>query len=144
MPWCVRQIEVTLSDFAGDEAELLDVVIEVSGSLAGLSTAIAMTRDFGRVILGSWYGEQPFPLSLGKPFYRPHSIMIDRNALPPQPHSADLLASVSRPRGNMSPLVQAAQIRSYLGHSSATPTFSTVVFAGQGKHGDERVRGLSR
>jgi threonine dehydrogenase-like Zn-dependent dehydrogenase len=46
--------------------ELFDVIIEVSGNISGLQTALEITRDFGRIILGSWYGEKPALLNLGK------------------------------------------------------------------------------
>lgn len=62
----------------GVGAESLDGVIEVSGALAGLNTATAITARGGRIVLGSFYGPEtdspsaPFAAS----FHRSHIRMI--------------------------------------------------------------------
>jgi 2-desacetyl-2-hydroxyethyl bacteriochlorophyllide A dehydrogenase len=47
-----------------------DLSIEVSGNPRGLQTAIDNTGVNGRIIVGSWYGENPTPLKLGLKFHR--------------------------------------------------------------------------
>jgi threonine dehydrogenase-like Zn-dependent dehydrogenase len=47
-----------------------DLVIEVSGVMAGLTSALEMARADGRVIVGSWYGRQPQSLALGARIHR--------------------------------------------------------------------------
>ena len=49
-----------------------DVAIEVSGHGAALQAAIDTTRDGGRVIIGSWYGNTDVLLKLGMAFHRSH------------------------------------------------------------------------
>ena len=54
-----------------------DVSIDVSSSSSGLMTAIDATRDYGRVIIGSWYGSKEVKLShLGGRFHRSHLQLI--------------------------------------------------------------------
>lgn len=48
----------------------LDVAVEVSGHPSGLQTAIDSVGVGGRVVIGSWYGENPVPLRLGLKFHR--------------------------------------------------------------------------
>jgi len=49
----------------------LDCCVEVSGVGAGLQTAVDSTRDYGRILLGSWYrGETK--IKLGAAFHRSH------------------------------------------------------------------------
>lgn len=47
-----------------------DLVYELSGDPAGLSTAIALARYSGRVVVGSWYGAKKVGLDLGSFFHR--------------------------------------------------------------------------
>lgn len=49
-----------------------DVSIEVSGNARALQSAIDCTRDGGRVIVGSWYGNTDVSLKLGIDFHRSH------------------------------------------------------------------------
>lgn len=54
------------------EAGPFDVAIEVSGNFRALQSAIDSTRNGGRVIVGSWYGNTVSPLKLGIDFHRSH------------------------------------------------------------------------
>lgn len=54
----------------------LDVCVEVSGNMRGLQTAVDLTGDNGRIVLGSWYGEQPAPLKLGMRFHRSNMQLV--------------------------------------------------------------------
>lgn len=47
-----------------------DLTYELSGSPAALDPAIAVTGFGGRVVVGSWYGDQPASLHLGGDFHR--------------------------------------------------------------------------
>lgn len=49
-----------------------DVSIEVSGNFRALQSAIDLTRNGGRVIVGSWYGNGDITLKLGIDFHRSH------------------------------------------------------------------------
>ena len=49
-----------------------DVSIEVSGNFRALQSAIDFTRNGGRVIVGSWYGNTDINLKLGIDFHRSH------------------------------------------------------------------------
>lgn len=54
-----------------------DVTIEVSGQDAGLDEAIKSTRDYGRIVLGSWFGTKSLTLnSLGGRFHRSHISLV--------------------------------------------------------------------
>lgn len=54
-----------------------DVTVEVSGAGAGLDLAIKTTRDYGRVVIGSWYGTKDVSLTcLGGKFHRSHIHLI--------------------------------------------------------------------
>ena len=53
-----------------------DVSIEVSGNGRALQSAIDCTRDHGRIIIGSWYGDSDVPLKLGMDFHRSHKKLI--------------------------------------------------------------------
>ena len=55
-----------------DTAGPFDVSIEVSGNSRALQSAIDNTRDGGRVIIGSWYGNSDIKLKLGIDFHRSH------------------------------------------------------------------------
>lgn len=55
----------------------VDVSIDVSGVGQGLDIAISCTRDYGRVIIGSWFGNKTVSLtSLGGRFHRSHIQLI--------------------------------------------------------------------
>jgi threonine dehydrogenase-like Zn-dependent dehydrogenase len=49
-----------------------DVSIEVSGNSRALQSAIDHTRDGGRIVIGSWYGNSSIELKLGIDFHRSH------------------------------------------------------------------------
>jgi threonine dehydrogenase-like Zn-dependent dehydrogenase len=68
------------------DTEGVDVSIDVSGSSSGFDTAIQITRDGGRVIIGSWFGSKTVQLrQLGGRFHRSHiSIVASQvSSLPP-------------------------------------------------------------
>jgi threonine dehydrogenase-like Zn-dependent dehydrogenase/FMN phosphatase YigB (HAD superfamily) len=54
------------------EAGPFDISIEVSGNPRALQSAIDCTRDGGRIIIGSWYGNAEIALCLGIDFHRSH------------------------------------------------------------------------
>ncbi|MDX9992736.1 MAG: zinc-binding alcohol dehydrogenase [Anaerolineales bacterium] len=56
-----------LQNLGGEKA---DFSLEISGAPAALNEAIGLTRFSGRIIVGSWYGEQQAPLNLGGDFHR--------------------------------------------------------------------------
>jgi 2-desacetyl-2-hydroxyethyl bacteriochlorophyllide A dehydrogenase len=47
-----------------------DLTYELSGNPRALDLALALTGDFGRVVIGSWYGRQPVEVDLGGRFHR--------------------------------------------------------------------------
>lgn len=49
-----------------------DLAIEVSGNSRALQSAIDYTRNGGRIVLGSWYGNEDILLKLGMDFHRSH------------------------------------------------------------------------
>ncbi|KAJ1487241.1 hypothetical protein T484DRAFT_1787122 [Baffinella frigidus] len=57
---------------SGADAPTIDVSVEVSGSARALQSCLDTTAKGGRVILGSWYGENAAPLRLGLAFHRSH------------------------------------------------------------------------
>jgi threonine dehydrogenase-like Zn-dependent dehydrogenase len=72
-----------------------DVTIEVSGAGAALQAAIDSTREGGRIVIGSWYGNTDVRLHLGIDFHRSHKTLITSqvNELP-----AELTATWSKER----------------------------------------------
>jgi len=54
---------------AGDPPGAADVVIEASGSGAGLQFALRSAPTDGEVVVASWYGAGPVPLELGADFH---------------------------------------------------------------------------
>lgn len=60
--------------FPGDASDAgpYDVSIEVSGNFRALQSAIDYTRNGGRIIVGSWYGNSDINLKLGIDFHRSH------------------------------------------------------------------------
>jgi len=52
-----------------------DVSIEVSGNPRALQSAIDNTKDGGRIIVASWYGNTDIKLKLGIDFHRSHKII---------------------------------------------------------------------
>lgn len=53
-----------------------DLTYEVSGNPRALNLAIALTGDYGRVVVGSWYGDKPVEVDLGGRFHRAHIRLI--------------------------------------------------------------------
>lgn len=53
-----------------------DLAFELSGNPQALDLAIAMTGDFGRIVIGSWYGTKPVVVDLGGRFHRAHIRLI--------------------------------------------------------------------
>jgi 2-desacetyl-2-hydroxyethyl bacteriochlorophyllide A dehydrogenase len=53
-----------------------DLTYELSGNPRALDTAIALTGDYGRVVIGSWYGNKRAELDLGGRFHRAHMQLI--------------------------------------------------------------------
>lgn len=49
-----------------------DVSIEVSGNPRALQSAVDCTRDGGKIVIGSWYGNKEISLRLGIDFHRSH------------------------------------------------------------------------
>ena len=47
-----------------------DLAYELSGNPAALDAALQATGAFGRVVVGSWYGQKTAPLNLGGRFHR--------------------------------------------------------------------------
>jgi threonine dehydrogenase-like Zn-dependent dehydrogenase len=47
-----------------------DIAIEISGNARALQQAIDVTRNGGKVVVGSWYGNNVVPLLLGMEFHR--------------------------------------------------------------------------
>ncbi|MCA9979553.1 MAG: zinc-binding alcohol dehydrogenase [Anaerolineales bacterium] len=69
-------------------ANQVDLCFELSGSPAGLDTALALTGAHGRVVIGSWYGQKRHPINLGGKFHRAHQTLISSQVsqLKPQWH----------------------------------------------------------
>ena len=53
-----------------------DIAIEVSGNGRALQSAIDATRDGGKIIIGSWYGDTEVPLKLGIDFHRSKKALV--------------------------------------------------------------------
>ena len=53
-----------------------DVAIEVSGNSRALQSAIDHTRNHGRLVIASWYGNEDVALKLGIEFHRSHKSII--------------------------------------------------------------------
>jgi threonine dehydrogenase-like Zn-dependent dehydrogenase len=56
--------------------EKFDVAIEASANPRALQSAIDHTRNGGRVIVASWYGNKPLEISLGIEFHRSHKTIV--------------------------------------------------------------------
>lgn len=56
-------------DEIGD-VDNVDLAIELSGTAAGLNLALGATGLEGRVVVGSWYGDEPVSVDLGTHFHR--------------------------------------------------------------------------
>jgi 2-desacetyl-2-hydroxyethyl bacteriochlorophyllide A dehydrogenase len=61
---------------AGNIGGAADLIYELSGRPEGLDLAIALTGDYGRVVIGSWYGRKRVELDLGGRFHRAHIRLI--------------------------------------------------------------------
>lgn len=59
-----------------EEHEELDCVYELSGSATGLELAIAHTGYSGRILIGSWYGDEPMNIHLNTRFHRKRQKII--------------------------------------------------------------------
>ena len=53
-----------------------DLAYELSGNPEALNLAIAVTADYGRIVIGSWYGEKRAAVDLGGRFHRSHMTLI--------------------------------------------------------------------
>jgi threonine dehydrogenase-like Zn-dependent dehydrogenase len=75
----------TSDDSDRTEPAGFDVSIEVTGSSAGLQTALEATGTSGRVVVGSWYREAPASLRLGTRFHRSDLQLVTSqvSAIPP-------------------------------------------------------------
>jgi len=76
--WAERLGATALSPEAAtiEAAATADLTYELSGNPRGLDLAIALTGDYGRVVIGSWYGAKPVALDLGGRFHRAHMRLI--------------------------------------------------------------------
>lgn len=76
--WAERLGATALSPAAAtaEAAALADLTYELSGNPRGLDLAIALTGDYGRVVVGSWYGRKPVALDLGGRFHRAHMRLV--------------------------------------------------------------------
>ncbi len=76
--WAQRlgAVALTPEDALADNAAAADLTYELSGNPRGLDLAIALTGDYGRVVIGSWYGRKPVALDLGGRFHRAHIHLI--------------------------------------------------------------------
>jgi len=76
--WAERLGATALSPEAAtiEAGALADLTYELSGNPRGLDLAIALTGDYGRVVIGSWYGAKPVALDLGGRFHRAHMRLI--------------------------------------------------------------------
>ncbi|TAN52258.1 MAG: oxidoreductase [Methylococcaceae bacterium] len=68
-PEAWRSLQRSLFPGAGG-AEGADVCFELSGNMAAINQAIALSGFAGRIIIGSWYGDASQPLDLGGHFHR--------------------------------------------------------------------------
>ncbi|MEZ4539845.1 MAG: zinc-binding alcohol dehydrogenase [Chloroflexota bacterium] len=64
----------------------VDLCFELSGNPRALDLAIALTGQYGRIVIGSWYGNKPVEVDLGGRFHRAHMRLIGSqvSALAPQ------------------------------------------------------------
>lgn len=67
---------LTPEEAVAEFAATADLTYELSGNPRGLDLAVALTGDFGRVVIGSWYGRKPVALDLGGRFHRAHMRLI--------------------------------------------------------------------
>lgn len=79
----VEGIRAAASDVHASGA---DLTYELSGNPRALDLAIRVTGDYGRVVIGSWYGNKPAEVNLGGRFHRAHMRLIGTqvSALAPQ------------------------------------------------------------
>jgi threonine dehydrogenase-like Zn-dependent dehydrogenase len=54
---------------AVEDVERADVVIEASGSAAGLQVALQLAATDGEIVVASWYGSRPVEVGLGADFH---------------------------------------------------------------------------
>lgn len=79
----VERIRAAASDAQASGA---DLTYELSGNPRALDLAIEVTGDYGRIVVGSWYGNKPAEVNLGGRFHRAHMRLIGSqvSALAPQ------------------------------------------------------------
>lgn len=53
-----------------------DLTYELSGNPRALDLAIDLTGEYGRIVIGSWYGNKPVAVDLGGRFHRAHIRLI--------------------------------------------------------------------
>lgn len=63
-----------LKDLIG--AQGADLVYELSGNPETLNAALDIVGEYGRIVVGSWYGNRSAAISLGEKFHRGHIKMI--------------------------------------------------------------------
>ena len=99
--WAARfgaTVAETLADWRadGDPAGAgFDGVIELSGNMAALDQAIAVTGFGGRIVIGSWYGIRKTAIDLGGVFHRRRLSLLSSQV---STLAADLTARWNKPR----------------------------------------------
>ncbi len=53
-----------------------DVALELTGNPAALDEALEAVRFSGRIVVGSWYGSGPVPVTLGERFHRSRAQLV--------------------------------------------------------------------
>lgn len=66
---------VTAEAAAASAVEAADVLIEASGAPAALASLVARAGPSARVVVASWYGDEPVGLALGGTFH-PHRVTL--------------------------------------------------------------------
>jgi 2-desacetyl-2-hydroxyethyl bacteriochlorophyllide A dehydrogenase len=65
-----RRVGADAAVASGAEVAEMDLAIEVSGNAAALNQALDCVAFGGTVVVASWYGTKPVPLTLGAAFHR--------------------------------------------------------------------------
>lgn len=77
--WALRvgaTAALTPDEWGSTPEDGADLTYEVSGNPRALDLAIAMTGDYGRIVIGSWYGAKRVEVDLGGRFHRAHIRLI--------------------------------------------------------------------